>query len=136
MAVTEIVPNMDIGGTVMPLANRISSEPLLLAAIVIITTAMLAVLCLWFFYKLTANRDESFRILTTSFNSLLTTLTKSVQIQESDHEVTVRNGDMLQKLALAMESIKTQINQVCREIKKPSTGSYSNIQSSKEEGHD
>jgi hypothetical protein len=90
---------VDIAAAVAPMTSRISSEPLLLAAVVVIITAILASLAIGFVYRIFVKRDEVFKELSASVNVLSGVLGKVAQVQELDHSNTMRNRDILQELS-------------------------------------
>lgn len=91
---------IDVAGPVIPLANKLSSEPLILAAVIVIITAVLASAAIIFVYRLLVKRDEVFKELSETVNILSGILGKVAQVQDIDHTGTMRNRDLLQEIAI------------------------------------
>jgi Asp-tRNA(Asn)/Glu-tRNA(Gln) amidotransferase C subunit len=110
-------PSVDIASQVSPMTSRISSEPLLLASVVVVVTASLAMVALWYVYRLLIKRDEVFKELSLSVGTLSSILGKVAQIQELDHTSTLRNRDLLQEVAVNHSRQDLMMSSLVQEIK-------------------
>lgn len=92
-AVTDVVP---------VLANKISSQEVILALVVLAISAILFVVSLRFTYKILLKRDEVISELADSISLLKDVITKVVEVQRLDHQTTVHNRDLLQDLGQSL----------------------------------
>lgn len=111
-------PSVDIAGQVAPMTSRISSEPLLLAAVVVVITASLAMVASWIVYKLLTERDKAFKALAVELNTLSTCVAKVIEIQGLDHAGTLKNRDLLADVREWLSKIDERMTTMFLDIRK------------------
>lgn len=100
-SVIETIPD------VMPLANKLTSQEIILAVIVLLVSAGLFVVSLKFTYSILLKRDEVIKELGNKITDLNTCITKIIEVQHLDHAATIRNRDLLQEVFGCLTRIET-----------------------------
>jgi hypothetical protein len=100
-----------------PIVNKISSQEILFAVLVLFVSAALFVFCLKFFYKLLLKRDEVIKEFATQVATLNTCLTKVIEVQSLDHSATIKNRDLLQETSQILSRVDLNLNQITQELR-------------------
>lgn len=95
--------------------NKISSQEVLFAVLVLFISAALFVVCLRFFIKLLSRRDEVIKELAGQISTLNICLIKVIEVQNIDHNTAMRNRDLLQEIAQAQSRIDINLSLIIQE---------------------
>lgn len=116
---------METGGVavVEGLTSKLSSQEIILAALVLLVSAGLFIVSLRFTYKILLRRDEVIECLSKEIGKIALCVNKVVEVQNLDHDAVVVNRDILQsvkeslsKVELCLGLLTGKVNTIDREI--------------------
>lgn len=80
---------------VMPLANKLNYEGIILSVIVLMLSIGLVFASLKFTYSVVVKRDEAIKELGSKINDLNGCIIKMTEVQTIDHNIMMRNRDLI-----------------------------------------
>jgi hypothetical protein len=108
-------PEIAVAQAALPLAEKLTSQEIILAALVLLVSASLFIVSLRFTYTILIKRDEVIKELANELKNLSICINKVADIQSVDHSATIKNRDILQDQGILLSALP-QIVQSIKEL--------------------